>query len=802
MLIVFRVEDEGENTWISAFPDQRITTLENNRKHVLRETAACFAAAVGGANSFTGHSYGYRSRHLQHILREEAQLAKVADPGRGSFYIESLTEKLVERVHRELPQLALPPFAAVPEPFESRWNGREPRPCDTMPGTAPFVRGPYTTMYREKPWTIRQYAGFATAEESNAFYRRALENGQNALSIAFDLPTQRGYDSDDSEVQGDVGTTGVAIDSVEDMQRLFAGIELDKVSVSMTMNGAVLPILALFIVTAEEQGISQEVLRGTIQNDFLKEFVVRNAYIYPPKFSMRIAIDVVDYLGKHLPSFHGLSVSGYHMHEAGASAELELAYAIANGISYVKAGVERGLPVDSFASRISFFWAAGMDFFKEVAKLRAARFLWAKHMQKFSPKDPRSLALRAHVQTSGSSLTAQLPQNNIVRTCVEAMAATHGQAQSLHTNAYDEALALPSDQAARVARATHHMLLEESGVTRTVDPWAGSRLVEEITEDLIERVDECLIDIERRGGMLALVDSGEAKQSIEEEAVRDWVRLDRGDKVVVGVNKYKESSEKSLRLRCIESEMIREEQSKRLSALRRSRNQQEVDSSLRAIEVAAKNPDVNLVPFFLRAARARATVGEMTQALAEVFGRYEAPTERLESLSEVSVLGNSSLEQGVQRLVLDFRRRQGCAPRMLLVKLGQDGHDRALRVVAEVYQRLGFEVHRSPLFRSPEKAARDCRALGAHIVAISSLAASHSTLVPAFCKILIGETMFKPVIVVGGVIPKDDHLPLFDSGVDAIYLPGTDLVQAAHDILQRLLNSVECCSANAFPNIV
>ena len=656
---------------------------------------------------------------------------------------------------------------------------------ETYPGIVPYLRGPYPTMYVTQPWTIRQYAGFSTAAESNAFYRRNLAMGQKGLSIAFDLPTHRGYDSDNPRVVGDVGMAGVAIDSIYDMRELFDGIPLDQMSVSMTMNGAVLPILALYVVAAEEQGVKPEQLTGTIQNDILKEFMVRNTYIYPPQPSMRIISDIFEFTSRRMPKFNSISISGYHIQEAGATADLELAYTLADGVEYLRAGIAAGLDIDSFAPRLSFFWAIGMNFFMEVAKLRAARLLWAKLVAPFEPKNPRSLSLRTHCQTSGWSLTAQDVFNNVVRTCIEAMAATQGHTQSLHTNALDEALALPSDFSARIARNTQLLLQQESGTTRVIDPWGGSYYVERLTADLAARAWEHIQEVERVGGMAAANEAGLPKLRIEEAAARAQARIDSGRQPVIGLNKYRLAEEEQLDVLKIDNSAVRAEQAEKLARLRSSRDPDAVRSALDALTNAAAG-DGNLLERSIDAARAQATVGEISDALEAVYGRHNATIRTISGVyREEAGSGVDTIEQ-VRAATAAFEDEQGRRPRILMAKMGQDGHDRGQKVLATAFADLGFDVDVGPLFQTPAEVARQAVEADVHIVGVNSLAAGHLTLVPELRDELAAHGRDDIMIVVGGVIPPQDYQALRAAGAAAIFPPGTVIAEAALDLLRTL----------------
>jgi methylmalonyl-CoA mutase len=656
---------------------------------------------------------------------------------------------------------------------------------NTFPGLPPFLRGPYPTMYVNQPWTIRQYAGFSTAEESNAFYRRNLAGGQKGLSVAFDLATHRGYDSDHPRVAGDVGMAGVAIDSIYDMRQLFDGIPLDRMSVSMTMNGAVLPVMALYVVAAEEQGVAPEKLAGTIQNDILKEFMVRNTYIYPPQPSMRIISDIFAYTSQKMPKFNSISISGYHMQEAGATADLELAYTLADGVEYIRAGVDAGLSIDAFAPRLSFFWAIGMNFFMEVAKLRAARLLWAKLVKQFGPKSDKSLSLRTHSQTSGWSLTAQDVYNNVIRTCVEAMAATQGHTQSLHTNALDEALALPTDFSARIARNTQLLLQQESGTTRVIDPWGGSDFVERLTHELAVTAWGHITEVERAGGMARAIDAGLPKLRIEEAAARTQARIDSGRQPVIGVNKYRVHADEQVEVLKVDNHGVRAQQLDKLRRLRAERDPEAVESALHALTRAAQDPKENLLALAVDAARARATVGEISGALEKAWGRHAGQIRTITGVYRQEV-GSSPNVDTARALVATFAEEEGRRPRVLVAKMGQDGHDRGQKVIATAFADLGFDVDVGPLFSTPEEVARQAMEADVHVVGVSSLAAGHLTLVPALRDELAKAGRSDIMIVVGGVIPPQDFDALREAGASAIFPPGTVIADAAVDLLREL----------------
>ena len=658
---------------------------------------------------------------------------------------------------------------------------------DGFPGIAPYLRGPYPTMYVQRPWTIRQYSGFSTAEDSNAFYRRNLAAGQQGVSIAFDLATHRGYDSDHPRVTGDVGMAGVAIDSIYDMRTLFDHIPLDQVSVSMTMNGAVLPVLALFIVAGEEQGMPPEELSGTIQNDILKEFMVRNTYIYPPAPSMRIVSDIFAYTSKKMPKFNSISISGYHMQEAGATADLELAYTLADGIEYVRAGVKAGLDVDAFAPRLSFFWAIGMNFFMEIAKMRAARLLWAKLMAEgFKPKDPRSLALRTHCQTSGWSLAAQDVFNNVVRTCIEAMAATQGHTQSLHTNALDEALALPTDFSARVARNTQLILQQESGTTRIIDLWGGSFYVERLTYDLAARALEHIEEVEKIGGMTKAIAAGIPKRMIEQAATATQGRIDSGRQTIVGVNKYRTVKDADISILKVDNRAVRRQQLEKLARLKAERHEAAVQGALDALTRSAETGTGNLLEGAVAAARAKATVGEISYALEKVFGRHRAEVSAITGVYKAEMGRRDGSMTRIKELIDSFETEHGRRPRILVAKMGQDGHDRGQKVIASAFADLGFDVDIGPLFQTPEEAARQAVENDVHIVGVSSLAAGHLTLVPALREALEDQGRSDIMIVIGGVIPPQDYPALYEAGAKAIFGPGTPIAEAAIDVLKKL----------------
>lgn len=660
---------------------------------------------------------------------------------------------------------------------------------DTLPGFAPFIRGPQATMYAVRPWTIRQYAGFSTAEASNDFYRKALAAGAQGVSVAFDLATHRGYDSDHPRVTGDVGKAGVAIDSVEDMKILFDGIPLDNVSVSMTMNGAVLPVLAGYVVAAEEQGVSQDKLSGTIQNDILKEFMVRNTYIFPPEPSMRVIGDIIEYTAKNMPKFNSISISGYHMQEAGANQALELAFTLADGKEYVKTAIAKGLDVDEFAGRLSFFWAIGMNFYLEVAKMRAARLLWWRIMKGFDAKNPKSMMLRTHCQTSGWSLTEQDPYNNVVRTTIEAMAAVFGGTQSLHTNALDEAIALPTEFSARIARNTQLIIQEETHITNVVDPWAGSYMMEKLTQDMADKAWSIIEEVDKMGGMTHAVESGWAKLKIEASAAEKQARIDSGKDVIVGVNKYRLAKEDPIEILDIDNHAVRENQIKRLQKVRAERDAGAVKAALDALTRCAETGEGNLLDLSIRAVRLRATVGEVSDALEKAWGRHRADTQKVTGVYAAaydSAEGWAKLQQEIA----DFAEAEGRRPRVMIAKLGQDGHDRGAKVVATAFADLGFDVDMGPLFQTAEECARQAIENDVHAVGVSTLAAGHKTLVPAIIKALKEQGADDIIVFVGGVIPRQDYDFLYEAGVKGIYGPGTPIPASAKDVLEQIRKAV------------
>ncbi|MGO3155336.1 MAG: methylmalonyl-CoA mutase [Mesonia sp.] len=656
-------------------------------------------------------------------------------------------------------------------------------------GIPPYLRGPYSTMYVKRPWTIRQYAGFSTAEDSNAFYRRNLAAGQKGLSVAFDLPTHRGYDSDHDRVVGDVGKAGVAIDSVEDMKILFDQIPLDKMSVSMTMNGAVLPIMAFYIVAAEEQGVKPEKLTGTIQNDILKEFMVRNTYIYPPTPSMKIISDIFEYSSQKMPKFNSISISGYHMQEAGATCDIELAYTLADGLEYIRKGLDAGMDIDSFAPRLSFFWAIGLNHFMEVAKLRAARMLWAKLVKQFNPKNPKSLALRTHCQTSGWSLTEQDPFNNVARTCIEASAAAFGGTQSLHTNALDEAIALPTDFSARIARNTQLYLQDETQITKTVDPWAGSYYVEKLTQDVMEEAWKLIEEVEELGGMTKAIENGIPKLRIEEAAAKKQARIDSGQDIIVGVNQYRRDKEDPIVTLEVDNQTVRKQQLERLAEMKSTRNQEKVSKALEDLTQSAKTGEGNLLALAVEAARERASIGEISDALEKEFGRYKAQIKSFSGVYSKEMKDDSSFSKA-KDLANKFADLEGRRPRIMVAKMGQDGHDRGAKVVSTGYADVGFDVDIGPLFQTPQEAAKQAVENDVHVLGVSSLAAGHKTLVPQVIEELKKLDREDIMVIVGGVIPWADYDYLFDAGAVAVFGPGTKISDAAIQILDILIDSV------------
>lgn len=768
--------------------------------HLLRQTTAGLAAVIAGASSLSFHpgashwaaNSAHRvSRHVGNLIRHESRLGNLQDACVGSYFIDHLTDQMARKIWQLISAevLALKEVN-FDELFETSATQKEPTFDHTnfSAGIPPFLRGPYATMYAVRPWTIRQYAGFSTAEESNAFYRRNLAAGQKGLSVAFDLATHRGYDSDHPRVSGDVGKAGVAIDSVEDMKILFDQIPLDQMSVSMTMNGAVIPIMAFYIVAAEEQGVAPDQLTGTIQNDILKEFMVRNTYIYPPAPSMRIIADIFRYTSQHMPRFNSISISGYHMHEAGATAAIELAFTLADGLEYVRTGLKAGIPIDAFAPRLSFFWGIGMDFFREIAKMRAGRILWAKLIHQFNPENEKSMALRTHSQTSGYSLTAQEPYNNVARTAIEALAAAFGHTQSLHTNALDEAIALPTDYSAAIARSTQIYLQNDLHITEIVDPWGGSKKVEQLTEQLINEAWEIIQEVEAMGGMAKAIEQGYPKQKIEEAAARKQARIDAGKEVIVGVNRYVTEEKTEIELLEVDNNQVRDKQITRLNQLKANRDNSQVAEALAALTKCAATNEGNLLELAVAAARARATLGEISDALEKEFGRYQANNQTISGVYSSEIKDNEDF-QTARALADEFESLDGRRPRILVAKMGQDGHDRGAKVIATAFADLGFDVDVGPLFQTPAEAARQAAENDVHILGASSLAGGHKTLVPE----LVGE--LKKIgredimVIAGGIIPEKDHEQLKSAGVSFIFGPGTVIAKAAINILKELLSA-------------
>ena len=732
---------------------------------------------------------------LQTILRQESYLDKVSDPTKGAYYIDYLVNELLkdynlENTNKEAinnKQTWISPEQIEIKSQYTKQDVKEVEHLNFVAGLAPSLRGPYSTMYVMRPWTIRQYAGFSTAEASNEFYRKNLAAGQKGLSVAFDLATHRGYDSDHERVVGDVGMAGVAIDSVEDMKILFNQIPLDKMSVSMTMNGAVLPILAFYIVAAQEQGVSLEKLSGTIQNDILKEFMVRNTYIYPPAPSMRIIADIFTYTAAHMPKFNSISISGYHMHEAGATAAIELAYTLSDGLEYIRTGLNAGLAIDDFAPRLSFFWAIGMDHLTEVAKLRAGRLLWAKLVQDFKPINQKSLALRTHCQTSGWSLTEQDPFNNVARTCLEALSAALGGTQSLHTNALDEAIALPTDFSARIARNTQIYLQKETGITNFIDPYAGSEALEKRTQELIEEAWDLLTEVENLGGMAKAIETGLPKMRIEEAAAKKQARIDSGYEIIVGVNRYQTDENSQIEIREVDNTEVRKAQINKLKEIKTRRNNAEVTSLLSELKKAAEGNE-NLLEIAVRCAKARCTLGEISSTLEEVYGRYQAKIRSISGVYAKEIMNDPDFNHA-KVLLEQFIELEGRRPRIMIAKMGQDGHDRGAKVIASSFADIGFDVDIGPLFQTPEEAAKQAIENDVHIVGVSSLAAGHKSLVPGVIDALKNVGRSDIMVVAGGVIPQQDYDYLYKAGVFGIYGPGTKIALAAQEILQLLIKS-------------
>ena len=795
----------GEDAYIFTSTDTSNKKEKFAYNNILRSTTECMSAIFGGANAIMLNAYNSSfekstdfseriARNQQTILRKESYLDKVEDPTKGSYYIDYLIQELLQdfEIQSEIEEKKATTKWESSEGIEihNRYTKKDisnTEHLNFVAGIAPNLRGPYSTMYVMQPWTIRQYAGFSTAEASNEFYRKNLAGGQKGLSVAFDLATHRGYDSDHERVIGDVGMAGVAIDTVEDMKILFDKIPLDEMSVSMTMNGAVLPILAFYIVAAKEQGVSLEQLSGTIQNDILKEFMVRNTYIYPPQHSMRIISDIFEYTSEKMPKFNSISVSGYHMQEAGATADIELAYTLADGLEYIRTGIKAGLDIDSFAPRISFFWGIGMNHFMEIAKLRAARILWAKLVAEFKPKNPKSLALRTHCQTSGWSLTEQDPFNNITRTCVEAMAAVMGGTQSLHTNALDEAIALPTDFSAKIARDTQIFLQKEIGICKTVDPWGGSYYVEKLTEELTNKAWKHIQEIEELGGMVKAIESAVPKMRIEQSAAKKQARIDSGKDIIVGVNANKLTKEDTeLEILEIDNTAVRNSQINRLKSIKESRDSIKVQEALEQLTKACTNKEQNLLNLAVHAAQQRATLGEISDALEKSFGRYIAKNQTISGVYKMEIQNNDTFKKALA-LSDEFANKKGRRPRILIAKMGQDGHDRGAKIVATSFADLGFDVDVGPLFQTPKEAAKQAVENDVHILGISSLAAGHKTLVPQVIAALKEYQREDILVIAGGVIPQQDYNFLLDAGVSGIFGPGSVIAESAIEILKKLM---------------
>lgn len=807
------VENSMHDIFIHTRSNPWISESYKPHSNMLKSTTAAMAAIAGGCDAVTVYAeqetdatMNRIARNVSNILREESHFDKVADATAGAYYIDALTQEIIKLVKSKLEaqdsMFKVQRSNLEPETLNFHtWKSPEEidikgsyakRDLEQLThvgfaaGLPPYLRGPYATMYTIRPWTVRQYAGFSTARDSNAFYRRNLAAGQRGLSVAFDLATHRGYDSDHERVSGDVGKAGVAIDSVLDMKILFDQIPLDKMSVSMTMNGAVIPILAFYIVAAEEQGVMPGQLTGTIQNDILKEFMVRNTYIYPPAPSMRIVSDIFAYTSKHMPKFNSISISGYHMHEAGAPAHIELAYTLADGLEYIRSGINAGIAIDDFAPRLSFFWGIGMNFYMEVAKMRAGRLLWSKIVKQFKPTNPKSMALRTHCQTSGWSLTEQDPYNNVTRTCIEALAAVLGGTQSLHTNSLDEAIALPTDFSARIARNTQLYLEKETGITRVVDPLGGSYYIETLTAELAGKAWELIEEVEKLGGMTKAIESGIPKMRIEQAAAAKQARIDSGKDVIVGVNKYQTTDKSDLDILEVDNKAVRAEQLERLTKLKTERNPQAVEMALHALTIAAQSGNGNLLELAINAARARATLGEISAAMEKPFGRYKAT---IKSISGVysGAMKNQQQFEDARNLSDEFAKLDGRRPRILVAKMGQDGHDRGAKVIATSFADLGFDVDIGPLFQTPDEVALQAAENDVHIVGASSLAGGHKTLIPELIAALKKINREDIMVVAGGVIPSQDYDFLNKSGVSFIFGPGTVIAEAAQEILKKLI---------------
>ncbi len=787
----------GKCPTITAICSPEMLSGEDDYTNLLRTTTKALSAVVGGADLVYIKSFSKEAseksvrwaRNISHLLKHESHFDWVNDTANGSYLVEYLCKQLLTNVELSVGREKKKSTTNVSQEnvvIKAQYDQSDvPTTSQFASGIAPNLRGPYGSMYTVRPWTVRQYAGFSTAEESNAFYRRNLAAGQKGLSVAFDLATHRGYDSDHPRVSGDVGMAGVAIDSVEDMKLLFDGIPLDKMSVSMTMNGAVLPIMAFYIVAAEEQGVDQSSLAGTIQNDILKEFMVRNTYIYPPAHSMRIVSDIFKYTSQHMPKFNSISISGYHMQEAGANAAIELAYTLADGLEYVRTGVEAGLHIDQFAPRLSFFWGIGMNYFTEIAKMRAGRLLWAKLIKQFDPQNTKSLALRTHCQTSGWSLTEQDPFNNVARTCIEAKAAAMGGTQSLHTNALDEAIALPTDFSAKIARDTQLYLQQETGITKVVDPWGGSYYVEALTEELVNKAWELIEEIEELGGMSKAIEAGVPKMRIEESAARKQARIDSKEDVIVGVNEYTTSDKADIDILEIDNAQVRNGQIARLKELRANRDEAKTQAALKALELGAESSDENLLALAVDAARTRATLGEISDALEKHFGRYQAVSNSVSGVYSKEIKMNDEFREALEASDR-FAEEHGRRPRILVAKMGQDGHDRGAKVIATGFADLGFDVDIGPLFQTPSEVAKQAIENDVHVLGVSSLAGGHKTLVPEVVNELQCQGRGDIVVVAGGVIPEQDYDHLYGNGVSFVFGPGTVLSRAAVQIIKRI----------------
>ena len=799
----------GKNPYIFATTDVSNKRKDATYNNILKSTTECMSAIFGGANAIMLYPYDLQfkntssfaeriSRNQQIILRQESYLDKVEDPTKGSYYVDYLIEQLLQefKIKKNIKEIKADKKWESAEGINifNRYTKQDISKTEHLnfvAGIAPYLRGPYSTMYAMRPWTIRQYAGFSTAEKSNEFYRKNLAEGQKGLSVAFDLATHRGYDSNHERVVGDVGMAGVAIDTIEDMKILFNKIPLDKMSVSMTMNGAVIPILAFYIATAKAQKVNLKDLTGTIQNDILKEFMVRNTYIYPPKYSMRIISDIFKYTSKNMPKFNSISISGYHMQEAGATADIELAYTLANGLEYIKTGIKAGMDIDSFAPRLSFFWGIGMNHFMEIAKMRAARLIWAKLVSNFKPKNPKSLALRTHCQTSGWSLTEQDPFNNITRTCIEAMAAIMGGTQSLHTNALDEAIALPTDFSAKIARDTQIYLQKEINICKTVDPWGGSFYVEKLTEEITEKAWKHIKEIEELGGMVKAIEAGIPKIRIEQAAAKKQARIDSGKDTIVGVNINKlKTEDKKIEILEIDNSSVRKSQIKRLQNIKKSRDNKKVKYLLKQLTNACKTQKENLLELAILAAEEKATLGEISSALEKEFGRYVANNQTISGIYKMEIKNNKTFDKAL-KLSNKFAEKEGRRARIMIAKMGQDGHDRGAKIVATSFADLGFDVDIGPLFQTPKEAAKQAVENDVHILGISSLAAGHKTLVPEVISALKKYNREDILLVIGGVIPEQDYNYLYKCGVKHIFGPGTVIAESAIKILDQLIENTK-----------